>query len=166
MDLMAAGGKAFTAVKKYRYVVLVVVIGIALMLIPGKETPQQTPPPANAEQKPDLAQELTGILEQMEGVGRVRVMLSLEAGEETIYEYDEDSATGESSASLRRDVVIITDEARAQTGLIRQVCPPIYRGAVVVCQGADRPSVRLCVVEAVAAVTGLSADRITVLKMK
>jgi len=36
----------------------------------------------------------------------------------------------------------------------------------VVCQGADRAGVRLAVVDAVKSVTGLSSDRITVLKMK
>lgn len=166
MDVKASGGKLLALLKRYRYVVLVVGIGILMMLIPGKADPKEETPPVTPVEKPDLTQELTGILEQMEGVGRVKVMLSLEAGEKTLYEYDEDSATGENSTSMRKDVVIITDETRAQTGLVRQVCPPVYRGAVVICQGADRPSVRLCVVEAVAAVTGLSADRISVLKMK
>jgi hypothetical protein len=39
-------------------------------------------------------------------------------------------------------------------------------GAVIVCQGADKPVVRLAIVEAVADATGLSTDTITVLKMK
>ena len=41
---------------------------------------------------------------------------------------------------------------------------PTYRGALVVCQGGDRAEVKLAVTEAVAALTGLSADRITVAK--
>jgi stage III sporulation protein AG len=41
---------------------------------------------------------------------------------------------------------------------------PTYRGALVVCRGGDRPEVKLAVTEAVAALTGLSADRITVAK--
>ena len=41
---------------------------------------------------------------------------------------------------------------------------PTYRGALVVCQGGDRAEVRLAVTEAVAALTGLPADRITVAK--
>lgn len=39
-------------------------------------------------------------------------------------------------------------------------------GAVVVCQGADQPSVRLDVTNAVAAYTGLGSDQISVIKMK
>ena len=39
-----------------------------------------------------------------------------------------------------------------------------YRGAVVVCDGADAPQVQLAVTQAVAQFTGLSTDRISVLK--
>ena len=41
-----------------------------------------------------------------------------------------------------------------------------YRGALIVCAGADSPQVRLDLVNAVAGLTGLSTDRITVVKMK
>ena len=60
----------------------------------------------------------------------------------------------------------MTDGQRGQTGLVRQVLPATYRGAVVVCQGADDPRIRLAIVEAVSMATGLGADRISVLKMK
>lgn len=39
-------------------------------------------------------------------------------------------------------------------------------GAVIVCQGADISSVRLCVTNAVSAYTGLGSDKIRVIKMK
>ena len=39
-------------------------------------------------------------------------------------------------------------------------------GAVVVCDGADAPSVRLYVTNAVMSYTGLGSDRISVVKMK
>ena len=41
---------------------------------------------------------------------------------------------------------------------------PVYLGAVVVCQGAGSGGVRLAVTEAGAALTGLPADRITVVQ--
>ena len=50
-----------------------------------------------------------------------------------------------------------------ETVVVRTVYPT-YRGALVVCQGGDRAEVKLAVTEAVAALTGLSADRITVAK--
>ena len=39
-------------------------------------------------------------------------------------------------------------------------------GAIVVCQGGDNATVRLAIIEAVSNVTGLGADKISVLKMK
>ena len=50
--------------------------------------------------------------------------------------------------------------------MVRQILSPEYLGAVVVCQGANDVQVRLAVVEAVSKVTGLGADKISVLKMK
>ena len=41
---------------------------------------------------------------------------------------------------------------------------PINQGAVVVCQGAGSSAVRLAVTEAVAALTGLSTEKITVVQ--
>jgi stage III sporulation protein AG len=39
-------------------------------------------------------------------------------------------------------------------------------GAIVVCQGGDQPTVRLAILDAVSKVTGLGADKISILKMK
>ena len=41
-----------------------------------------------------------------------------------------------------------------------------YTGAVILCQGADSATVRLQIVEAVSVYTGLSSNKIMVLKMK
>jgi stage III sporulation protein AG len=62
--------------------------------------------------------------------------------------------------------VIITDGNRNQKPVISQVIPAKYLGAVIICQGADQPTVRLAIVEAVSKLTGLGTDRVCVLKMK
>ena len=41
-----------------------------------------------------------------------------------------------------------------------------YLGAVVVCDGADSATVRLRIMQAVSALTGLGSDKISVIKMK
>lgn len=43
---------------------------------------------------------------------------------------------------------------------------PVFRGAVVLCDGADDASVRLSVTQAVSTVCGIGADKVTVLKMQ
>ena len=48
----------------------------------------------------------------------------------------------------------------------RKTIYPQYLGAVVVCEGAASPQVRLDVLQAVAQFTGLSTDKISVLKLR
>ena len=166
MDWLAVKEKAGYFLRKYRYVLLILLVGIVLMCLPGGEEPEQervSPEQTDGmSAAPDPEERLRQILSQIEGAGKVEVLLTPLAGEETVYQTDEDlSANGD-----RMETVIITDAQRAQQGLVKQVNPPVYLGAVVVCQGADRASVRLAIVEAVANATGLGADKISVLKMK
>lgn len=167
MDWVSVGKKTTGFLKQYKYVVLVLLVGLTLMMIPERNQ-EKTVKTQTKEivKSPDLEEELENILCQIRGVGKVKVMLTIATGEETRYESDEDTSTGSDSGSTRKDTVIITDKDRGQFGLIQQINPPTYLGAVVVCQGADNASVCLNVVEAVASVTGLTADKITVLKMK
>ena len=118
--------------------------------------------PAETEPRQDLQTGLEEILSQIQGAGRVRVLLTQREGERTVYQTDEDST----SSGIRSDTVLLNGSDRSQTGLVQQVNPPTYLGAVIVCQGADSASVRLAIVSAVGSVTGLSTDKITVLKMK
>lgn len=168
MDINTLGTKVLQFIKKYRYPILVLALGLVLMTLPRKKDTQEpaaTQPPVLTEKK-DTAQELTEILTQIKGVGKVKVMLTIAAGESTIYQSDEDVSTSGGDTTIRKDTVIITDSNRNQQALITQILPPEYLGAVIVCQGADKAEVKLAVVEAVSRATGLGADCISVLKMK
>ena len=147
--------------KQYRYGILILVLGIGLMLLPNQKTEMSAPMAVKTDAE-DFSADLEQILTQIYGVGRVKVMLTQAEGEITVYQEDIDR----SSDSVREDTVLVSGDTRQEMGLVRQVIPPKYLGAVIVCQGGDRASVQLSVVEAVSAVTGLTTDRITVLKMK
>lgn len=147
--------------RKYRCFALILLLGILLMLLPtGKakriEVSASELPEASVEQR------LQEILSCIAGVGRADVMLNIARGEETFYQND----LSTSEASSRSDTVVLTDSSRNQSGLVRQINPPVYSGAVVVCQGGDRAEVKLAVMEAVSKITGLKFSQITVLKMK
>ena len=154
-------------IKQYRYVVLILLIGMGLMLLPGEKSEEAAPEIRETEPAESSTEaKLANLLTRMEGAGKVEVLLTIASGAQTLYECDADLSTGESGGTERREVVVITDDARNEQGLVQQVNPPIYLGAVILCQGADSPAVRLSIVEAVCDATGLSADKITVLKMK
>lgn len=168
MDIGKIAGKIPKWFHQYRYPILILLVGLILMTIPGRTTSQsQKEVTVTQETQPvDQSQKLAEVLGQMDGVGRVKVLLTLSAGETTIYQSDENINTAEGSSSIHKETVIITDSDRNQKPLISQVIPAKYKGAVIVCQGADNPSVKWAVVEAVSKATGLGADQISVLKMK
>ncbi len=168
MDIRKLADKVPALLKKYKYAVLILAIGLVLMALPAKKDTDDSVALQidNAVQTNDTAKELESILRAMHGVGKVQVMLTVKAGESTLYQTDEDHTISENTSSVHKQTVIITDSQRNERPLIIQIIPPEYLGAVIVCQGAENAAVRLAVVEAVSKATGLGADRITVLKMK
>ena len=161
--------KTKSIIKKYKYAALILVIGIALMLLPNISGSKKEPP-VNVVQKeqnnPVLDQQLSNVLCRLEGAGKVEVMLTISKGQQTIYQSNSNETNDERSSTLKSDTVILTDSSRNEYGLIKRVDPVCYQGAIVLCQGADSPSVRLAIVEAVSKATGLSSAQICVLKMK
>lgn len=161
MELKKIIGKVQGLVEKYRYAVLVLLIGLALLWIPGKSSikkPTEYVMIPEVVQKDLTAESLVEILQTIHGAGRVKVLLSTASGEETVYQTDSDSD--------KVQTVIITDSQRSESGLVRQVNPPAYLGAIVVCEGAESPAVKFAITQAVAKITGLGTDAICVLKMK
>lgn len=162
MDWVKLKSSGMEAVKKYRYVLLVVLAGILLMALPERKEEQEKPEKTVEASQPCLQESLSDILSQIAGAGKVKVLLTEAAGEQTIYQTDENYA----GSDIRRQTVLVTNVSREEAGLVKQVNPPTYQGAIVLCQGADSASVRLSIVEAVSNATGLSTDKISVLKMK
>ena len=160
MDMESAKQQFIAAVRKYQYVLLAVLIGVFLMLLPSRAEHKKTESQVPEVTVPDLERELAEILSRIAGVGKTEVLLTELSGSSTIYQMD----TGMNQSNS--DTVVIMDQNREEKGLVKQIIPPIYKGAVIVCQGGDNAKIRLEVVEAVKSVTGLSSDCITVLKMK
>ncbi len=165
---LLAKGKEWT--NRYRYVLLVLLIGIAFMLWPEKaESEELSAMPMASEPQNDFwvnSEYLENLLSEIHGCGRVKVLLTYSAGEQKVYLRDERVEHSEESSTTEIETVIVTDGNKKEEPLITRLHGPEYLGAVVVCQGADQPQVKLAVSDAVAKATGLGADRISVLKMK
>lgn len=149
---------------RFRYPILILLLGILLLALPGKTSRAQPEAPEQTESTGLTIQEarLESLLSQIQGAGQVRVLLSLQTGEQTQYQTD----TRPQADGTEESTVLYSAGSGSQRALVRQVSGPQYRGAVIVCQGADQPQVKLALVQAVASVTGLGADQITVVKMK
>ena len=158
---------------KYKFVGLTVLIGVGLLLWPsGKKTtgtsgssPSATAPAA-VEQ--DLQADIEEILGTISGVGQVKVLLTVDSdGERQLAQNTELAYSGSTAAPedySRRSETVLVDGAEGDGTVVVRTVYPTYRGALVVCQGGDQAEVKLAVTEAVAALTGLSADRVTVAK--
>ncbi len=167
MELKMNMKKLSAQLNKYKYGILVLVIGLLLMAVPSfseNDTAMTVEQPEI--RNVSLEENLNNILSNVDGAGRVQVLLATSAGEETIYQTDESSNHGADSGNISEKTVTITDSDREQTGLVRQVISPVYQGAVVICQGGDIPTVKLAIIDAVSKITGLGVNQISVLKMK
>ena len=154
--------------ERYKYAALAALVGVGLLLIPtgkGENTQRKT-----AEVLPNgpLQQQMEEILSVMSGVGQVKVLLTVDSdGERRLAQITELSYSGEVTApedySRRSETVLVEGDGGEEAVVVRTLYPT-YRGALVVCSGGDRAEVRLAVTEAVAALTGLTSDQITVAK--
>ena len=155
---------------KYKYVLLVVLVGALLLIWPAGE------PAGEAEvsnqlredlfQVSQLEEKLRRALCQVEGAGDVTVVLTLEESPRQVLAQDVNTSEGESQSSRSDETVLLSKGSVTQEPAVLQQLGPEYRGALVVSQGGDDPQVRLALSKAVSALTGLGADKISICKGK
>ncbi len=160
--------------KKYRYALLIAAVGVLLMLIPGRQSAasQQAAGSSRGEEPFSLdrtEEKMESILSQIEGAGKLKIMLTLASASQLQLAADADrsmTASADGSSRIRQEIVKVnTGSGTQEVIVVGEVCP-VYQGALVVCQGADDSSVRLAITEAVSALTGLGSDRISIVKWK
>ncbi len=151
--------------KKYKFILLVVLVGVILMLLPVSSAAEKA-----AESDLQMPQEtfdleavqkrMEDILGKIDGVGKLQLMLTLQSGTRLTLAED----TQRDQDRTDRETVTLSRGSGSQEVVITNRFYPVYQGAVVVCQGADSSAVRLAVTETVQALTGLTSDRIRVVK--
>ena len=161
---------------RYKYVLLVAVLGIVLLAWPSPDKNRTQVQEQAQDEIPDtdiegVEEKLESLLSMIEGVGDVKVMLTLYSSPEWVYADEKKLSTdtdgagmGGTTDSENHYVVIEDSSGNERLVPVRQKYAQ-YKGALVVCRGAENASVRLAVVNAVKSVTGLTADCITVEKM-
>ena len=89
----------------------------------------------------------------------MRVVLTLDSSSRQVLAQDvEREADGGGSST----VVTVGSGAGNQEVVALQTVAPQFRGALVVCPGGGQAQTKLRLLEAVSALTGLSADRISI----
>ena len=167
-------GSLMRLLDKYKYVLLVLLAGVVCLVWPSGSAGGEAEEPPAAETAAEascdaMEQELEDILGKIQGVGQIRVMLTMDRGREQVLA--EDSSLSYSGQTLAPDdysrsseTIVVSQKGGGEEVVVRQEIWPSYRGALVVCEGGGDPQVCLSVIGAVSALTGLGTDRISVVK--
>ena len=153
--------------KKYRYAGLVLLLGGLLLMWPagGLSSGQAASPETSGQAAFDLEsleRQMEQALSEIEGVGKVTVVLTLQSDGEQILASD-----NRQSGEQREDsTVIVSRGSGVQEAVSVARIYPRFRGALVVCDGGNLSAVKLSVLESVSALTGLSSDKISICARK
>lgn len=170
-------------VKKYKNILLILLFFVvaALIFFSGGEKKTELKgeePVDTARYLEESERRLTEVLEQMSGVGAVRVYLTLESGEEKIYATE--SRTNQQSRSSMTDgsgdkslennaegeetYLVLRGSGGEETPILLKTMEPKIRGAVILCEGGEDPAIREKVLKAASAALNISSSKIYVTK--
>ena len=166
----ARAGKWLEGLKKYRLAALAALLGIVLMLLPGgtaEAEPTAGSPDAEAFDRGAVQEEMENILRAIDGVGELRLMLTVDSG--TKRELAQDTTaerSGSEDMKRKSETVVVGTGGGTQEVVVTNRVYPRYVGALVVCEGGGSAGVRLAVTQAVSALTALPSDKIIIFGRK
>lgn len=122
--------------------------------------------------------ELTTVLEQIDGVGKVDVMISFEDGEEQVpavnvndsknYTEEKDSEGGDRSTTENNNgstIVMSSTDGKSEPFIVKTLKPKVI-GVIVVAEGAENSITSLSISNAVMNIFNLPTEKVNVLPMK
>lgn len=156
----------------YKYVLLVVLVGVLLLILPLQKTEKRS-----SEQQPTVGdsggfdlegieRKLSAALSQVEGAGEVTVVLTVQNSSRQVLAQDGKTTQKEGASERTAETVVVSKGAGTQEPVLVEQIYPDFQGALVVCTGGEEAAVRLKLVEAISALTGLGADKISICKGK
>ena len=131
---------AFSSPRKIILLLLLVLAGVALIMLSSLADGEQVGDGelTLAEYKATLEEELADVCSRVGGVGRCRVVLTFERGEENVY----------------------------KGSLLEEQRPPKVMGVSIVCEGGSDASVKVALSDMMSSLFGIGRNRISVLEMK
>lgn len=121
---------------------------------------------------------LEEILSSVDGVGRTKVLITLESGRQSVYAVNEKQsdeavstyANGEISRSEKTGDIeqsyLLIDTGSGKAPLEITSSEPTIRGVLVVCEGAASSVTKKNVLDAVTTALGIGSDRVCILEYK
>lgn len=177
--------KLFAGDRKVRLVMALGILGMLLLLAsqcastakPGDAPMDGAPQAANEEYIQALEKKMGDLIDSVDGVGKARVMITLESSAQLVYATEEKSRTDrsqdisgedkrkeQSSDDLQSNLVLVDRGSGQKQPLVTTQIEPAVKGVVVVCPGADNKVVGARIVEVVTTALGIGANRVCVVK--
>ena len=131
----------------------------------------------NLNSKNDLSMQLEEILEKIDGVGKVKVLITYSQTNEIIPMYNEETSqkdteekdtSGGTRKVIETDVskeIIYEENSGSKVPITQSIVSPKIEGAIITAQGAGNATVKANIVQAVEAVTGIASHKIQVFTM-
>lgn len=139
---------------------------------------EETEQTVQVSAKTDLKTNLEEILMQINGVGKVSVLITYSESSQTVAMYNEntkETSTEEKDTSggtrlikesdTQKDV-IYQEENGVKKPIVQKTIMPKIEGAIITAEGASDGNVKTNIIQAVEAVTGLATHKIQVFEMK
>lgn len=121
-------------------------------------------PEASSGEAEQLEKKLEAILSGMAGVGRARVMLTLERTGEQVIARDEKRTEGSGGTGTESRPATVNSGGREEAIVLTERLPEV-RGVIVIAEGAGNIAVRLNISAAVSTVLGIDEERVDVFVM-
>ena len=177
MDIRSVFAKFQKNISGNKYLFIIIIAGMVILMLPGggdkKEKVSDTK--TQSFDAVGLEVRIEEILQSGAGVGRVDVALTMKTGMEYVYAEEtklntREQRDGADAKDVNRDSdrrpSILSDGNGGETPVVVKTIYPEFLGAAVVCDGADNPKVRMYITDVISSLTGITSDKITVIKMK
>lgn len=168
-------------------------LGIVLILVSGSLKSCSVQPPAGAsassassgtiitaeEYEKQMENSLSDLITQIDGVGKAKVMVTLEQTTKSVYATQEktsdqqtnenaESGTGknETNNSNETSYLLVKDADGSEKAVKITDIQPVVKGVVVVCDGGGDPKVQQDITDAVTTALHITSVRVCVIKAK
>lgn len=156
--------KLFKDKKSVGVLFVMLITGIMLIMGTGKES--RVKASDSKEQVQDLDKRLEQILSQVEGAGKVKVLINYRQSGEKILAYDLESNTNERDSqkenTSKSEVVY---DGNKMPVILKEYMPKV-EGVIIVAQGGNIENVKKQLIAGTVALLGIEEHKIEVLKMK
>lgn len=182
MDVKQKLGQ-YSESKKKIILILCLVTGLSMMLISGfvsSSSKKQKNKDINfnvSGYEHKLEERLLDLVEEIDGVGKAKIMVTLESGIEYIYAQERREKTDKISdfkdktplkLQERNDeekkLMLVDGPSGRRQALIKTEIQPKIKGVVVVCQGGNEPLVNQQIINVLTTVLNISSSRVFVTK--